>query len=219
MENFDKKSLKVLVTVVVCCLLFVVFLPYAYNTVPKKNETNYTENAAVSSAETVNKNKTEDNADLASNKLDDEIEENVQKADSESEISELVRSKNEVQNRPQEPEELQEITETEPNDSDVFVRAKKLRDSDRYESAVYEYEQALKATENNDFKAQCYQEIAITYATMKRYGTALSYAQKAYNTSPSTDREVLLARLYYKTGNDEKANERINMVLKRDFDE
>ena len=52
---------------------------------------------------------------------------------------------------------------------------------------------------------------------MKRYGTALSYAQKAYNTYPTSSREMLLARLYYKTGDLDKATKRMNNVLQRDF--
>ena len=49
------------------------------------------------------------------------------------------------------------------------------------------------------------------------YGSALSAAQRAYNLAPSSHREVLLARLYYKTGDIDKATSRVNNVLRRDF--
>ena len=57
----------------------------------------------------------------------------------------------------------------------------------------------------------------ISDAIVKKYGSAMSYAQKAYNLSPSTNRELLLARLYYKTGDVDKATKRVNNILQRDF--
>ena len=59
--------------------------------------------------------------------------------------------------------------------------------------------------------------MAIVYAISKRYGSAISAAQRAYNIAPTSNREMLLARLYYKTGDTERATAKANNVLRRDF--
>ena len=100
---------------------------------------------------------------------------------------------------------------------EAFRTAKAYRHSKQYVKALEEYQKIPMITKDNDTIARSYEEIAFIYATVKRYGTALSFAQKAYNMSPSSSREVLLARLYYKTGDMDKATTRINNVLQRDF--
>ena len=100
---------------------------------------------------------------------------------------------------------------------EAFRAAKAYRHSKQYVKALEEYQKVPMITKDNDTIARSYEEIAFIYATVKRYGTALSFAQKAYNMSPSSSREVLLARLYYKTGDMDKATTRINNVLQRDF--
>ena len=100
----------------------------------------------------------------------------------------------------------------------MLAKAKEHKNNQQYINALSEYEKAVSKADENSLKALCYDDIALIYAHTKRYGTALAYAQKAYNTYPTTSREVLLARLYYKTGDVEKAINRVNNVLKRDFD-
>ena len=86
-----------------------------------------------------------------------------------------------------------------------------------YQEAIKDYQKAYDLADNNEEKALCYEGISNVYAKQKRYGSALSYAQKAYNMYPNTSREILLARLYYKTGDLNRATIRMNNVLKRDF--
>ena len=100
---------------------------------------------------------------------------------------------------------------------EILENAKNFRLNHKPISAISEYQKALQRTEDNSVKAQCYENIAIIYASAKRYGSALSYAQRAYNISPTVSREVLLARLYYKTGSTEKAVNRMDNLLKKDF--
>ena len=98
-----------------------------------------------------------------------------------------------------------------------FASAKKYKEQKQYVKALEEYKKILASSTDTNTRARCYEEIANVYAIVKRYGSALSYAQKAYNLAPSSSREVLLARLYYKTGDIDKATTRINNVLQRDF--
>jgi tetratricopeptide (TPR) repeat protein len=88
----------------------------------------------------------------------------------------------------------------------------------QYTKAIMEFKKAASMYDKNDQRATCYAEISDIYAISKRYGTALSYAQQAYNMSPSTNRELMLARLYYKTGDIDKATKRVNNILQRDFE-
>ncbi len=99
----------------------------------------------------------------------------------------------------------------------VFLDAEKLKKDKQYVKAIEEYQKISTITNDTNTVAKSYEEIATIYAIVKRYGTALSYAQKAYNMSPSSSREMLLARLYYKTGDIDKATRRVNNILQRDF--
>ena len=96
--------------------------------------------------------------------------------------------------------------------------ADEQKQNGNYKEAVEQYKEVASEADEKT-KAYCYEQIATIHAIEKHYGTALSFAQKAYNTYPSTQREILLARLYYKTGNIEKATNRVNNILKRDFDQ
>ena len=80
-----------------------------------------------------------------------------------------------------------------------------------------EYLKVPSLTDDKSSIATSYEGIASIYAARHKYGSALSYATRAYNMSPSSSRELLLARLYYKTGDMEKATRRINNILHRDF--
>ena len=99
----------------------------------------------------------------------------------------------------------------------MFLTAQKYTNEKQYVKALEEYNNIKEKTSDTALVARCYENMAGIYAIVKRYGTALSYAQKAYNLSPSTSREMLLARLYYKTGEIDKATKRVNNILQRDF--
>lgn len=103
------------------------------------------------------------------------------------------------------------------NSEMLFAEAQKLKNEKQYVKALEEYKSILDKNINNETNAKCYEEMANIYAVVKRYGSALSYAQKAYSTSPSSARELLIARIYYKTGDVDKATKKINNILQRDF--
>lgn len=100
---------------------------------------------------------------------------------------------------------------------EILFSVRKLKRDKQYVKALEELKRIPSLTNDVNTQAASYEEAATIYAIVKRYGTALSYAQKAYNMSPSSSREMLLARLYYKTGDIDKATRRINNVLQRDF--
>ena len=198
MEHFDMKSIKFLGAVVAVCLVFILCLPFVNKTL---NQENQSDTPAVVQTQNVQEKETSvENEGLSTEAVKTE-EETLEIADSKDEIS-------------VETEDTNAETLTEQG---VFLKAETLIAEQKYESAVYEYQQLIKNTDKTSLQAKCNEEIARIYAAMKRYGTALAYAQKAYNAEPNDEREFLLARISYKTGNTGAATEHINAILKRDF--
>ena len=127
--------------------------------------------------------------------------------------------------QPMELETIEPVNENSNNLSSEqqlelkLLEVQKLVDTKQYVKALEEYKSIAESVSDTHTKARCYEEMANIYGIVKRYGTALSYAQKAYNTEPTSNREMLLARLYYKTGDLDKATKRMNNVLQREFSE
>ncbi len=108
---------------------------------------------------------------------------------------------------------------TEQKIAETFYLANKYKTNGQYEKALGEYRKIAVLTDDKNNIAASYEGIASIYGVQHKYGTALSYATRAYNMSPSSSRELLIARLYYKTGDIDKATKRINNILHRDFTE
>ena len=203
MGNFDSKTAKIMIALIAIFTMIVVCLPYAYRNV-QKSTTNEIEQSNVYSVPV-------DNDEVNPNNIRDRL-------NKEDNINE-EKTKNERSSKKFKLEEINEDEKVSEVNINIFEKADSLRADKMYESAVYEYEKIAKFAEDNKIKAKCYEEIAITYAVMKRYGTALPYAEKAYNTEANIQRQFLLARLLYKTGHEDKAEESIEEILKGDFEE
>lgn len=98
-----------------------------------------------------------------------------------------------------------------------IIKAKDLASNGNDTAALEEYKKALNNAANNQIKADAYEGISILYAKNKKYGTALSFASKAYGTAPSYTRELLIAKIYYSAGQTDTAISRINDILKKGF--
>jgi tetratricopeptide (TPR) repeat protein len=203
MENFDSKTAKIMIALIAIFTMIVACLPYAYRNMQNNPETevNQSEDYSVPIDENYGQNR------IKEQNNNDEITKDEEKQKNKKRIS---------LNKLEEINEDESIPEIKTNE---FEKADSLRAEQKYESAVYEYEKIAKSTDDYKVKAKCYEEIAITYAVMKRYGTALPYAEKAYNTEANVNRQFLLARLMYKTGHEDKAAEKIDEILKSDFEE
>ena len=99
----------------------------------------------------------------------------------------------------------------------ILAKARDFRKNRSYTEALNELQKIQNMTDNKSLIAASYQEIATIYAINRKYGTALSFASRAYNMEPNTEREMLLARIYYKSGDIDKATTRVNNVLHREF--
>lgn len=225
MNKFDMQSAKFIGIIIGICFIFIMVIWNAFNYLPPKEDNNMATNQEINLPTDEEQKENTQNDEEVQNDEDDESVE--VKADTQIRNFDSQKNAQEVELEPLEPIAENAKDENVTLDADVqnhenpldtaLNNAKNYSREHKYASSISEYQKAISLTNDNSVKAQCYENIAKIYATSKRYGSALSAAQKAFNTEPSTSREVLLARLYYKTGDIDKATNRINNVLKRDF--
>ena len=228
--EFNSKSFLIILFLI--CTVFLVLIIKAFSFIPDTENASDTIVSRNNSINTPVENRVSEEQ-TAAVETNNQIEQKAETKEA-PQRKELLRPSAEealenLDNLPQEAaaENVSEITadssatSAEPSDEEkilkVFAEAGKLKKEKQYVRAIEEYKNISTITNDVNTIAKSYEEIATIYAIVKRYGTALSYAQKAYNMSPSSSREMLLARLYYKTGDIDKATRRVNNVLQRDF--
>lgn len=223
MKNIEIGALKYKIAIFLVCALFTLLVWQAFNYLPEEDLNNESLDA-ISTVEEVIK---EDSniVELSNNDNNDSEDFNNEEVVS---VSQEVASKQKVQTRKFDvikdidaefKMESIDINKTGQNNDNenFFNQIEEFKKDQNFSEAISIYKQMISMTDDREKKALYSSEIAILYAKMKRYGSAISYAQQAFNLKPTTEREVLLARLYYKVGESDKAQERINNVLKRDF--
>lgn len=217
MDKFDIRSAKLISIIGLILFIFVMVIANAYKYLPS----NTADIPEVNSEINLPANNSDNDNEYDSNESEATEEEAVNNDESRdnrktAEPEDINSSGNEI--TPLENiDSDNSISESNNSYEDIINNAKQFKEDKQLVKAISEYQKALNIAENSKQKAECYEEISTIYAISKKYGTALSYAQKAYNLYPSTSREILLARLYYKTGSTDKASDRINNVLRRDF--
>lgn len=222
-KEINDNSKKFLILLLIICLTFFVLIIKAFEhipqSVPQSTQTKVeTVNNQPAEAEPTEVNREEEQANAKPQEVHflkvNRVEEDIPTNNTEEALEPIsdVQEGVVAENAPQAPE----LT-PEQKFEEIFAGALKYKQDKQYVKALEELQKAASLTSDSSLITKSYEEIAIIYATVKRYGTALSFAQKAYNMSPSSSREVLLARLYYKTGNIDKATQRVNNVLQRDF--
>ena len=236
-ELKSKKSLGILILI---CVIFLILIIKAYSFLPDSNESSKniydSRNSQVEKAiqdNEANIEEEEENNEINNETIQKEQDEEIIRKERERQRIEEIKKRRieEIEN-----EHLKNIntTETELRSSEtttidqkeidideqyeeLFSEASKLYTEKQYVKSLEVYQKAANIVTDKEMQAKCYEQMSIIYATVKKYGTALAFAQKSFNASPTTAREILLARLYYKTGNIDKATTRVNNVLKRDF--
>ncbi len=217
-ENMDERALKF--GLVIAAVVIIFSIPFAVVTSKSPKSDIKFQQQERSLNESVEPSNVEEEV-IVSEESEDEPEERIYKEENEEE----ARMEEPVHEEKLEPlETLSEeaasanVETEELSESESLIKqAENLKNDHDYAGAIDLYKRAAELSEDSAIQAECYEEMAMLYGMIKRYGTALAYAQKAYNLSPSTDRELLLARLYYKTGDTDKAARRVNNILQRDF--
>lgn len=225
-NNFDFNSKKYMVLLVVICLVFVIFIVKAFdylpdtevidsndneieniNTPSKVNNTENSENTVV-----IKPKKNQKSGVLYRSKLSlTEEEPNIEEIDVPADIVEESVPKNNID------ENSNQQVAPDLMALQSIMNARNLANENKLASSLEEYKKVLSAQVNNEIKAEALEGIATLYAKNQKYGTALSFAGKAYSTSPSLSREMLIAKIYYSAGKTETAITRLNEILKHGF--
>ena len=223
-SEFNSK--KFLILLIAVCLVFLIIIIKAFEYLPDQPSPNGRERL-----EQINRSVSEDVGENAESSEEAEDQEEDDKPAKKTlnitlpkfnEAPELVEieapkgTNTEVSDETK--EESTELTKEEKI-AKAFEAGKKHKAERQYVAALEEFNSIKDLTGDKKIISESYEEIAKIYAISKRYGTALSFAEKAYNMNPSSEKEMLLARLYYKTGSIDKATRRVNNVLQRDFGE
>jgi tetratricopeptide (TPR) repeat protein len=215
MEKFDMKSARLVSILIFICLIFTIVVWHAYKYLPSEDmQAKNQENEVVLPTEENNSQSEEKETEV-----DENSSENVKADLNKDKVDQPDEAKQEAKAlEPLEPIDGNDSVQEVETPESVMQLAIQHKNEKQYTKAIMEFKKAASMYDKNDQRATCYAEISDIYAISKRYGTALSYAQQAYNMSPSTNRELMLARLYYKTGDIDKATRRVNNILQRDFE-
>ena len=215
MKKYNLDSAKFFSLVVAICAMFVFLVWNAFNYLPKDEDAiiyqDVNSNKKVSFKEEKKQEsnlKQQEDGDVISEEFEEEVSELDNKDGQFKIVSDLETGNNEL--------EIQKKVKKEEVE-DFFNEIEVLKLEQNYNEAIAVCEKALLLTTNNEIKANIQEEIANLYAKLQRYDSALSYAQKAYNFKQTIEREILLARLYYKMGDTNRAQVRLLNVLKREF--
>lgn len=225
-EEFESK--KFLIILALICLLLLSLVIGAFQYIPEPADNNVARNANV---EEINEsNPSEDEETNMDEENQEEQKEKSTKKELNIKLPKYGDESEKLEDIEELPTEAKEANETsalneeksveltaEEKAEQTLSQGVKYKNNKQYVKAIEEFQKIPAITNDKAINAKSLEEIATIYAIVKRYGTALSYAQKAYNLYPSSSRETLLARLYYKTGDIDKATKRINNVLQRDF--
>ena len=211
MNKFDINSAKFLSIIIGICVVFILLIAHAYNYIPKNDiKTDLEVLAPQEELEIKNEEKQTKNTNIDINNNNATRAVSTTHTLSNDNKLETINDEELIANNGI-------ILNDETSINTLLENAKTLKINSNFAESIVEYQKIIKLTDDNQIKANCYEEIALILAQMKRYGSALAAIQKGYNLYPNTSRELLLARLYYKTGEVDKATERINNILRRDF--
>ena len=226
MNNFDFESKKINIIIFIIFILFAMVIIKAFDYLPENADAD--RNADISKVMEQRNKKSVEQTQNSEEQPETQEEQNNNQNGLNVDLSKDIAPESVEKKQAEEPleviqENIQESPAPVQNTNAVseldmkFINAQKYKEEKQYVKAIEEYKSILEQNSEPQVTARCYEEIANIYGVVKRYGTALSYAQKAYNTYPTSAREMLLARLYYKTGDLDKATKRMNNVLQRDF--
>ena len=218
MYKFEIKSLKYSIIVVLVCIIFCAIVNNAYRYLPEA-QNNKKQAETIDNIYEENNNTSEEAIEEPSQEEYNDRNDEYETDQSTKEVDEPpVKQKEKL--TPLEPLDDSEIINSNNKQEtidDVLAKAQNYEVSKNFENAIIEYKKAVEMTDLAVTKASCLEKIAICYGKARRYGSAISFAQKAYNVMPTPERELLIARLYYKTGDTEKAMNKVTNILKRDL--
>ena len=225
MNNFDFETKKFRILLIVICSLFILLIWQAFSYLPQEDENiNFQEISQTETSLAKKEVELDNTEELDNNEEAEFLDETIISEDEidppPTEIKKIVTQNQFKTLTDSESGKILTLEKKEATDiiDNLIEEANILKKEQKYQEAVKKFEEILTICgDNNNVKSEALEEIAILYAKMKRYGSALSFAQKSYNLAPSIEKEMLIARLYYKVGETDRAQMRINNILKREF--
>ncbi len=230
-EEFNSK--KYIILLVFICIIFTIFVVKAFDYLPEKQELSSVQNInTIAQSTSIPENSNNDvvqNEDtpkknqksgvLYKNEygLHEEISNNTEKTVKSVSAPEMTIIDEEIPN----PDNYVKESTSENKLSNeelalkCIINARKYVNADELSKAIEEYQKVAELTSDKELLAESYDGISYLYAKNKRYSTALSFAGKAYSSSPSLAREFFIAKVYYMAGQTDTAISRINSMLKR----
>ena len=228
----DSSSKKYILLLTLICIVFAIFTFKAFDYLPDKSVDSST-NINVKPKKIVSINTKENTSD------DDENKEKIDENDNQQDKSGHIDFTNKDNTNSIQAKQLEEIStpkgveeelvasETNkvssnslsPDEQAIkfITNGRNYKLNSENDKAILEFEKAIDITDNKELLAMGYENLAEIYAGQRRFGKALTYADKAYTYSPSTNREMLIARIYYISGDRDNATNRLNALLKRGF--
>lgn len=215
------KTLRVLSVAIALCFLFALVVNNAYKYLPNKGD-NSKLPLSVEDVNSPREYRENSNENSDSQELQDrlrQLEEDLNSANMiKEELEEKLRN---IENSNEKFKEIEPVLESEKSVSSdffkVYFEAVDLLGSGDLSGAVTKFQNSLTAAENDKQSAKAYLGVARVYALQKRYGSAISNAQRAQNMNPSYESQVMLAKLHYVTGNVQKAEQLMKTLLEKEF--
>lgn len=207
MEKYDLSKYKYFGMAILICLIFFGAVIKAYQYIPNdlNKKTQISEITTEMKSEDVSANEeTPEEQDKTQN-------DNTQTSENSTNEDNVTENNTEIS------KDKIEIDEIEKTFDEKYKKAENLVKNQKYTEAIDIYREIITLSSENTDKATAYEKIALIYASQKQYDSAMKYIQKSYTLNPTANTEVFIARLYYKTGEIDKATQRINHILKQDF--
>ena len=224
MDKFDIRSAKLIGIFVIVILLTVSYLGYISSVYEKRGEK--VKQETVVQNEKIDEKQVLDDTDVQTE------EENIEEEKYEKSGTLYRDNSFDLEDEERSVKQFKELEPIEENAdikseqnlgadelSRVLSEATENQTNKNYEVAIAAYKRAIELTDDKFVKADCYESLADIFALTKKYGSAMGYAQKAYNIKPTAKREFVLAKLYYKTGSTERALQKAEEIFKKDFAE
>ena len=222
-NNFDFESKKYIILLVIVCLLFVILIIKAFEYLPDNeiSEVRLPQEEEVVKENTAEfQDNTQEQEEQTEKKNNEDNKSGILYKSNDYEINSMFEGEIDVPKSPLDDDivQLSDDSQNKLSPAEIalksIINGRKYTAVNDYTNALNEYKKAIKVTNDKDILAEVYDGIAQVYVLNNNYKTALSFAQKANELSSSSQREFMIAKIYYASGQTNDAINRINKILK-----
>ena len=223
-NNFDFESKKYIILLVIVCIAFAILILKAFDYLPEENldKVNLPQEEEIVREKVTNPedNTKQQQRETTTEKINQDKKSGVLYKSNDYEINSMFEEEIDIPRSPLDDDMVQNSEDSQSKLSPAeialksIINARKYANVEDYTNAIREYQNAAKITSDKDLRAEIFDGISLLYLKNKNYKTALSFAEKANESSPSFTREFVIAKIYYESGRTGDAINRINKILK-----